>query len=488
VEARSLCELAAGHLVRGDLLAAIELADTAANRAADADHDATLSRAYGLLGVAHLRLYRLSEADRALHDALEAARRAGEREMQSDWLGNLGIVAMEDERWDDAVAYQLQALELSRDVGSVESELTDLGNLAAVLIRAGRAEEALERIAEAARIAEGRGDPERVKSYRQALREAYADAGHYDEALALDQLLTPEPEPTEEPATMGDSDAEAFLKELSAIRNSGGDLETAQAFVDAFTARRPDSYAGPMASGILLRAEGRPDQAVAAYKRALELDPNRIEVHNNLLAAAGAAGMLDEQAEQYRTLVEADPLNPVVRFGLGCIHNMQGEPDLALRELRESLRLGEGTGMARLLLCAALVAKGKSLIEAGPQFDLESWSAAWGYFEECISEAFQLRGSRALPAAEALAAASDRLVDIAFTSNDANPPFFGLIGDRELDVLSHAGRLLMEAGRADPESNAVEARWDRLYGLMQSFGEDAFRTFLEGALGLPDGH
>jgi tetratricopeptide (TPR) repeat protein len=489
VEARAHCELASGLLMRDDPLAATEPAMRAVERATAADHAAILSRAYGLLGVAQLRLYRLREAERSLRAALEAARAAGDRQGQSDWLGDLAIVAAGEERWDDAVDYHRQALELSREIGNVDSELTDLGNLAGALGRAGRAEDALERLAEAVRIAETRGDAELVKTLRYRLREAYTDAGHYDEALALDELLTSQPvaDSVEEPevAEAVDTDAQAFLKELFAIGNRGGDLQASQAFIDAFTARRPDSYAGPMATGLLLRRQGRPDEALAAYERALELDPMRVEVHNNLLAAAGAAGQLDEQAERYAALVEADPLNPVLRFGLGCIHNMKGEHDLALRELRESLRLGEATGMARLLLCAALVEKGKAVIEDGPPFDLERWSTAWGYFEECIGETHELHGSSAVPAAEALGAGSDRLIDIALTSNAANPPTFELIGERELDVLVHAGRLLLEAHRADPESKAVEIRSNRLYGLVQSFGEDVFRTFLEEVAGLP---
>ena len=489
IEARALCELAAGLLADDNPLAAIDMATRAADRASVGGHDATLARAHGLRGAAHLRLHRLAAAQQALGEAVEVARRAGDRQAESDWLGNLGIVALEEERWDDAVECHLQALALSREIGNVGSELADLGNLAATFARAGRAEESLDPLVMAVRVAENGSDQALLTSVRRQLRQAYVAAGHYEEAVALEELESSRPE--EEIGVAGttapDDDAEEFLAALTNLRRSGADVETARALVDEFIARRPDSYAGPMGSGIILRDQDRFDEAIAAYERALELDPSRVDVLNNLLAAAGAGGLLDDQEVRWRATVDANPFDPLARFALGCIHNMRGQPDLALRELRESLRLGESSGLARLILCAALVAKGKSLIEHGPRFDLQRWSAAWGYFEECIGEALQLTSQQPAPASGTVNGAADLLVDLAMTSNAANGPMFEPIGDRELETLAYAGRLLQRAEELEPGSRAVELRSNRLYGLVQGFGEDALRSFLTTLVGLPRG-
>jgi hypothetical protein len=166
---------------------------------------------------------------------------------------------------------------------------------------------------------------------------------------------------------------------------------------------------------------------------------------------------------------------------VGTAYRLSEKLDLALRELREAVSLGEASGLAQLHLCITLVAKGRSVIESGKEFDLDRWSEAWGYFEECWSLSQEIHGSRFAPEAELLFATADLLVEMATISNEANPPLMERYSDRELDLLCSAGAPLIRAGRVDPERPEVERRFDELARFVHFIGEDALRKLLETA-------
>ena len=58
---------------------------------------------------------------------------------------------------------------------------------------------------------------------------------------------------------------------------------------------------------IALKDQGKLDEAVACYRRALELKPDYAEAHNNLGNALKDQGKLDEAVACYRRALELKP-------------------------------------------------------------------------------------------------------------------------------------------------------------------------------------
>ncbi|MBD1997942.1 tetratricopeptide repeat protein [Leptolyngbya sp. FACHB-541] len=59
--------------------------------------------------------------------------------------------------------------------------------------------------------------------------------------------------------------------------------------------------------GRTLAARGRVDEAIAAYRRALQIDPNLAVAHNNLGIVLARRGRLQEAADAYREAIRLDP-------------------------------------------------------------------------------------------------------------------------------------------------------------------------------------
>ena len=54
-------------------------------------------------------------------------------------------------------------------------------------------------------------------------------------------------------------------------------------------------------------SDGRVDEAIAAYQRAIAIDPRHANAHNNLGAVLRAAGRPEEAEVAYRTAISLDP-------------------------------------------------------------------------------------------------------------------------------------------------------------------------------------
>ena len=59
--------------------------------------------------------------------------------------------------------------------------------------------------------------------------------------------------------------------------------------------------------GVALQARGRLDEAIACFRKAIELDPKFAMAHNNLGVALRDQGKLDEAIACYRKAIELDP-------------------------------------------------------------------------------------------------------------------------------------------------------------------------------------
>ncbi len=111
--------------------------------------------------------------------------------------------------------------------------------------------------------------------------------------------------------------------------------------------------------GLALEESGAaPDQAHAAYSRAVELNPNAAGALVNLGTIAFRARRLRDAAAYYTRAIDADPRYPLAHFNLGNIFDELGQIDEARRQYELALRLNPDYGDAIFNL--ALIAERKS--------------------------------------------------------------------------------------------------------------------------------
>ena len=108
----------------------------------------------------------------------------------------------------------------------------------------------------------------------------------------------------------------------------------------------PTSTAGVDVSGGIgsdqlaaLEALGRPGDAEARYREALRRQPEYSAALNNLGALAMRAGRTEPARAALELAVEADAANGEARANLGMLLMASGDPDRAVREVDEALRV-----------------------------------------------------------------------------------------------------------------------------------------------------
>jgi tetratricopeptide (TPR) repeat protein len=131
-----------------------------------------------------------------------------------------------------------------------------------------------------------------------------------------------------------------------------GEPELALGDAHRATYRAPKSASAHNTMGTILFALGRSDDAVAAFKVALSLEPAAAWVNNNLCYVALVKGDEPTATERCQAALNADPLLAVARNNLGLVHAAAGRVDVAAREFRAS-----GAAVGQYNLGIVLLAK-----------------------------------------------------------------------------------------------------------------------------------
>ena len=98
------------------------------------------------------------------------------------------------------------------------------------------------------------------------------------------------------------------------------------------------------------------DEALAAHKRAVELDPESFQAWNNLGIAYFYLGQLNEAESSQKRAINLKPDYAFAYASLGAVYVSRNEPDAAIQVLAEAIRLDEtiATAHANLALAYAL--------------------------------------------------------------------------------------------------------------------------------------
>ena len=80
-----------------------------------------------------------------------------------------------------------------------------------------------------------------------------------------------------------------------------------------------DNATAELNYGVALEQKGLSAEALAHYREALRLAPERVEVHNNLGNLLDNMGKPQEALAEYREAIRLDPTRPALYDGLGTV-------------------------------------------------------------------------------------------------------------------------------------------------------------------------
>jgi len=121
----------------------------------------------------------------------------------------------------------------------------------------------------------------------------------------------------------------AYDQALATLR--GGQTGEAERKLLALTREAPD-LSGPYANlGLLYRNAGRNVEAIAAFERAIEINPKRAVYYNELGISYRLEGKFDRARQSYRQAIDLDPQYAAAYLNLGILY------DLYLQDPKEAL-------------------------------------------------------------------------------------------------------------------------------------------------------
>jgi tetratricopeptide (TPR) repeat protein len=142
-------------------------------------------------------------------------------------------------------------------------------------------------------------------------------------------------------------------------------------------------------SGDKLYENGDLQGAIDEFKRALEMDPSNVNVHNSLGVCYGLQSEYESALEEFKKVASIDPGEYMAMFNLGLVHSLRGQPEKALKFF---LKAGKINGdvyevafqCGKLYFESGDLAKAKPFLERASKLDPES-SAVYRYLGDCYA-------------------------------------------------------------------------------------------------------
>jgi tetratricopeptide (TPR) repeat protein len=107
-----------------------------------------------------------------------------------------------------------------------------------------------------------------------------------------------------------------------------------------------------------LSQAGRNEEAIAIWKKALELNPSSDKAHNNVGLLLAGSGKFEEAIPHFEKTLEINPEYPAAHSNLGVALAAIGKLEDAMAEFRQALAVDPNSGEAHNNLGRALVLKG----------------------------------------------------------------------------------------------------------------------------------
>lgn len=130
-----------------------------------------------------------------------------------------------------------------------------------------------------------------------------------------------------------------ILNTLGMMLKAEGRLDDAKAAYRDAIAAQPDFAEAMNNFGIVLKEEGDLDGAEKAYLEAIAVQPNLVDSYNNLGVVLKVRGKLEEAAAQYRKAIAIRDDYPEAHSNLGSALSALGRPAEAMHHLRKATAL-----------------------------------------------------------------------------------------------------------------------------------------------------
>src|SRR6267143_1172847 len=103
-------------------------------------------------------------------------------------------------------------------------------------------------------------------------------------------------------------------------------------------ARNPDCWMAYSNLGSFLSARGNVSEAIADFRKALDLWPDQSKDHNNLGKALVQKGRMAEAMDEFQTALRISPDDPDTENNIGAAHLQEGDVDEAISHLRKAVQ------------------------------------------------------------------------------------------------------------------------------------------------------
>jgi tetratricopeptide (TPR) repeat protein len=123
--------------------------------------------------------------------------------------------------------------------------------------------------------------------------------------------------------------------------------------------RNPGAWSAMYNLGVALKAEGKAQEALAWYRRALEVTPNNPEALNNAGVALMSLGRAQEAVRRYREALRIWPTYALAHNNLATALASLGDREAAIREYSEALRIKPDYVEARTNLAQLFATAGR---------------------------------------------------------------------------------------------------------------------------------
>lgn len=303
-----------------------------------------LAEAVGDLG----RHYHAYDLVAAAESCYRIARRLAPQDFR--WPYFLGYLLQSAGRLEEAEIEYLRALGIYRRVPPA-------------LVRLGQVYRDLEQPEAAEQVLREALSLDSASSAAQAaLGELYESLGRYDEAIPLlEAALEATPEATRlyYPLAMahrGRGDAER-ARELLARRGPVG-IRPADPLIDGLAELQTGERVFLLAGQQAFRA-GRYEEAVAAFRKAVEAAPDSVTARIDLGSALGQLGDSNAALAEFDKALELAPENPTALFNAGVLRKLRGDLEGALEHLKLAARIEPDDAAVRVQLAEASRLSGK---------------------------------------------------------------------------------------------------------------------------------
>jgi tetratricopeptide (TPR) repeat protein len=124
-------------------------------------------------------------------------------------------------------------------------------------------------------------------------------------------------------------------------------------------AKNPGCWLALNNLGVILEDDGKIDEAMSHYRKAVQLNPNFFEALNNIGGVLAAHGRLDEAIGNYRKAIQINPGCFDALNNLGRVLAAQGRLDEAIENYRRAIQINPNSFIAHDNLGQALSARGR---------------------------------------------------------------------------------------------------------------------------------